>query len=53
MASGTEDYKQAARTLPKDRTPAQQALVSDAHSKGMTDIKNLDHEAQQTQRFGR
>ena len=51
--AGTEEYRQAAKTLPKDRTSAQQALVSDAHSSGMTDIKNLDHEAQQTQRFGR
>ncbi len=51
--AGTEDYKQAARTLPKDRSSAQQALVDDAKRNGMTDIKNLDHEAQQTQRFGR
>lgn len=51
--AGTEEYRQAARTLPKHRTSAQQALVSDAQRNGMTEIKNLDHEAQQTQRFGR
>lgn len=51
--AGTEEYKQAARTLPKDRTSAQQRLVDDAKKNGMTVINNIAHDAEKEQRFGR
>ncbi len=52
MANGIEDYKAAAKTLPKDRTSAQQALVDDAKRNGMTEVNNLAHAAAETQRWG-
>ena len=48
-----EEYKEAARTLPKDRTPAEKALVSSAYANNMVDIKNLDYAAKQEQKYGR
>ena len=52
MAHGIEDYRAAAKTLPKDRTSAQQALVEDAKRNGMTEVNNLAHAAAETQRWG-
>lgn len=49
--AGTEEYRAAANKLPKNRTSEEQALVDNAYSNGMTEIKNLDHAAKETQRI--
>ena len=44
MASkNTQDYLDAADKAPSERTDAEKALVSEAYSKGMTNVKNADH----------
>lgn len=49
-----KEFEDAARRLPSNRSPREQALVDEAHRNGMTDIKNLDHEARKTERiYGR
>jgi len=50
MAS-KEEYLQAAKTQPKDRTTAQQALVDDAKRSGMTDVNNAAVQAENNQRY--
>lgn len=42
-----EQYRNAARKLPKDRTPHEQALVD--KGRNMQDVRNLDHDAKRRQ----
>lgn len=48
--AGTQEYRDAANKKPKDRSSYEQGLVDDAHANGMTEIKNLDYAAKQTQK---
>ena len=50
MATNKE-YEDAAKKRPGNRTVAEQALVDKAKNLGMTNIKNLDHEAERDERY--
>ena len=52
MAPTPEELKQAAKTLPRDRTPTQQGWVSDAKRFGDTITSNLDAAAATAQKYG-
>lgn len=49
----TQEYRDAARKLPKDRTPREQQLVDRGKRAGMQDVRNADFNAHERQRkFG-
>lgn len=46
-----QQYRDAAKKLPKNRTTAEQALVDKGIRAGMQSVKNADHAARQQQRI--
>ena len=48
----TSDFEAAAKKLPKNRTVQEQALVDEGKRVGVGNVRNLDHEAQRTERNG-
>lgn len=47
---GKQEYLDAANKKPKDRSPYEQGLVSQAHDLRMTDVTNADHAAKEAQK---
>lgn len=48
----SREIEDAAKKAPKDRSTAEQQMVDAAKEAGNTTASNLDHQAQETQRFG-